>query len=612
MTGRRPRIAGAAAALAVSAGVWSACGPEVDPDTSPDDRATTTIARVFAPDGSTRLWLSSPDDDQVVEVEPATLAVRSSVGVCAQPYAVATTVAGPLVVTAELDTCVSIVDPRTEVAVARLEVPCGGTRGAVAIDDALVAVTCPNDGRVVVVDVVAAAVRSVWGAPGRPVSVAVASGDVVVVDAGAGQVLAAPIAGLLRRRGTPAAPSPVDWQLRPLTAGGGRAASQADAIAIVDGRPAVAYQAVDADTDRDRPPELGGYGRVVDDAPRIEPMLGGACEGAYARYDGRERVFAGPSALAFDGDHLWAVNTYTGNVAVLQCEVGRSLPLYASFRVGDGARGIALSDDGGTAWVDVGFDHAVSRLELGAAGVFEVMPAATVARAVSPTRLSPSGEAGRRLFFDATNPQLTPAGVVACATCHPGAGDDGLVWFLHTESVPRKLRRTPPAWQHGDAALLHWDGAYDSAATLFTDTVRALMGGQALGIDATAVTAFLAETPPPPPRPASAVDAAAVARGAALFTREDVACASCHIDGYGADPELHAVVPETDDDDASIGPARTPSLAGVRARPPYLHDGRARSLEEVLTTHNRGDTHGRTSQLHQRDVDDLVEYMETL
>ncbi len=45
---------------------------------------------------------------------------------------------------------------------------------------------------------------------------------------------------------------------------------------------------------------------------------------------------------------------------------------------------------------------------------------------------------------------------------------------------------------------------------------------------------------------------------------------------------------------------------------PYLHDGRAGTLRELLTVFNADDRMGRTSQLKPQDLDALVAYLETL
>jgi YVTN family beta-propeller protein len=56
----------------------------------------------------------------------------------------------------------------------------------------------------------------------------------------------------------------------------------------------------------------------------------------------------------------------------------------------------------------------------------------------------------------------------------------------------------------------------------------------------------------------------------------------------------------------------TPSLIGVAQSGPYLHDGSAPTLRELLTSGNAGDRMGRTSHLSSGDVDALVAYLETL
>jgi hypothetical protein len=43
-----------------------------------------------------------------------------------------------------------------------------------------------------------------------------------------------------------------------------------------------------------------------------------------------------------------------------------------------------------------------------------------------------------------------------------------------------------------------------------------------------------------------------------------------------------------------------------------MHDGRAETLREVLTVFNADDLHGRTSQLSEENLDDLIEYLRSL
>ena len=148
-------------------------------------------------------------------------------------------------------------------------------------------------------------------------------------------------------------------------------------------------------------------------------------------------------------------------------------------------RGLAVAADGRTLFIDVGFDHAVARVVVDPdADAALLRPALAVRRDVAAQVLSDAALRGRSLFHDAVDTHLTPSGVVTCASCHPRGEEDGLAWFLHTDDVARKLRRTQPAWGGRTAlAPLHWSGELDDAAALALSTTRALLDGDGLLVD---------------------------------------------------------------------------------------------------------------------------------
>jgi hypothetical protein len=55
-----------------------------------------------------------------------------------------------------------------------------------------------------------------------------------------------------------------------------------------------------------------------------------------------------------------------------------------------------------------------------------------------------------------------------------------------------------------------------------------------------------------------------------------------------------------------------PHLNNIYATPPYLHDGRASSLDEIWTVYNKKDKHGLTNDLTKDQLNDLIEYLKTL
>ena len=56
-------------------------------------------------------------------------------------------------------------------------------------------------------------------------------------------------------------------------------------------------------------------------------------------------------------------------------------------------------------------------------------------------------------------------------------------------------------------------------------------------------------------------------------------------------------------------PFDTPSLVEVWRTAPYLHDGRAATIREVLREYNPADRHGVTSNLSDGQIDDLALYV---
>jgi cytochrome c peroxidase len=101
----------------------------------------------------------------------------------------------------------------------------------------------------------------------------------------------------------------------------------------------------------------------------------------------------------------------------------------------------------------------------------------------------------------------------------------------------------------------------------------------------------------------------AALRGKNIFA--GAGCAACHPPGLFTD--LHSY--DVGTRGASDSPADlfdTPTLIEVWRTAPYLHDGSAATLREVLTTHNPDDRHGKTSKLTRQEIDDLCAYVLSL
>jgi cytochrome c peroxidase len=110
-------------------------------------------------------------------------------------------------------------------------------------------------------------------------------------------------------------------------------------------------------------------------------------------------------------------------------------------------------------------------------------------------------------------------------------------------------------------------------------------------------------------------------RGRELFHDEATGCATCHGGPFYTDSTprppseiiRHDVGTGNDDPTETMGPAYdTPTLLGLYRTAPYLHDGRADTLKEVMTSYNPKDQHGVTSHLSEGEIDALVEFLRSL
>lgn len=191
----------------------------------------------------------------------------------------------------------------------------------------------------------------------------------------------------------------------------------------------------------------------------------------------------------------------------------------------------------------------------------------------------------------------------SCHSCHTEGHTNGGSFDTFNDGKagnPKKtlslrgVTRTAPYTWHG------WQG--DLRASLESSFTQTLQGPKPTAAELDAVLAFLATNDFAPPRPAAT--SAAVARGADVFARQD--CGHCHTPPLYTSTKVFRVGLESEDD--AYPGFNPPSLRNVRARAPFLHDGRARTLRDVLREHDpRG-----AEDLTPDEVADLVAFLESL
>ncbi len=90
-----------------------------------------------------------------------------------------------------------------------------------------------------------------------------------------------------------------------------------------------------------------------------------------------------------------------------------------------------------------------------------------------------------------------------------------------------------------------------------------------------------------------------------------IAAAGCHPPGLFIDLQPHDVGTRRSFDRPSDR-FYTPTLIEVWRTAPYLHDGSAATIRDVVTTHNPDDKLGTTSNLSAKEKDDLCAYVLSL
>ena len=225
---------------------------------------------------------------------------------------------------------------------------------------------------------------------------------------------------------------------------------------------------------------------------------------------------------------------------------------------------------------------------------------------------------GEMLFNDG---QLCFQGWQSCASCHDAdARTDALNWDLLNDGLanPKNTRSLVWAHQTGPAMAL---GVRTNAATAVRAGLHHILFAETPEDVPVAVDAYLQSLRPvPSPHLVNGRLSPAAQRGERLFRSAPTGCVDCHPPPYFTDMVGHDVGTATayhsmynlPGADKASDRFHSPPLVELWRTAPYLHDGSAISLRQVITTCNPNDHHGRTSKLAPQEIDDLVEYLLSL
>lgn len=333
-----------------------------------------------------------------------------------------------------------------------------------------------------------------------------------------------------------------------------------------------------------------------------------------ARIDHDNAGIASTGVFNHSGNYLFVALEGTREVAVIDAYARSEL---FKFDVGRAPQGLALSADGLRLYVHNFMDRTISVHDLTALvnqGMRSVTTLATLS-SVGTERLTAQVLAGKQFFYDSKDPRLARDGYMSCASCHNDGGQDGRVWDL--TGMGEGLRNTVSL--QGRAGLgqgfLHWSGNFDEVQD-FEGQIRNLAGGTGLMTDAVfqsdtrsqplgepkaglsadldALAAYVASLSTFPGSPYRNNDATLTADGLAGKTIfQNANCAECHSgaafteSGAATLRDIGTLKPTSGSRlGAVLTGLDTPTLRGVWATAPYLHDGSAATLADAVRAHN--------------------------
>ncbi len=314
-----------------------------------------------------------------------------------------------------------------------------------------------------------------------------------------------------------------------------------------------------------------------------------------------------PRAVALSSDGLPAYVVLAGSNAVMGIDL--SLPeapkLLGFWPTGTNPRGLVIAPDGMRGYVMNFLSRDMSVLDLADEQARPELDRV----AVAPETLSPELLRGKVMFNNASDPRLSHLGWISCTSCHPDGGSDTTTWV-----TPEGARQTMPLWRLEGTAPFHISASRDEIED-FENDIEELMdgfglapgvvqrllgepnGGQSDDLDALAAFPLTAVRTPA----AASGAAATLARGRKLFIAAN--CGSCHggpawtvsslpgpVDSLAPNEELEVEAVLVDvgtyapgGDILGAQGFDIPTLLGLHASAPYLHDGSAATLAAVPT-----------------------------
>ncbi len=284
-------------------------------------------------------------------------------------------------------------------------------------------------------------------------------------------------------------------------------------------------------------------------------------------------------------------------------------------KTGADPKGLALSPDGKLLYVAEQLEDRIAVINT------ESLEKVNSIDLGGPKRITVARH-GRRLF---NNSGHTFQNQFDCYTCHPDMHEDGLVYNMASKDMGRNLTNTQSLREIKETPPYKWNGknqtVYKQDGMRFSTVLTRTEAFSYKDLDA--ITAYILTGIKYPPNllfnPEGKLTEAQQ-RGKLIFERttdnagkeipENNRCVTCHPAPYYTNLQMANVGTLASSDDTIR--FDTPHLNNIYASPPYLHDGRAATLEEIWTLYGKEDKHGIANDMNKNQLNDLVEYLKSL
>jgi YVTN family beta-propeller protein len=286
----------------------------------------------------------------------------------------------------------------------------------------------------------------------------------------------------------------------------------------------------------------------------------------------------------------------------------------ARIPVGRNPKGLVISRDGARLFVANRLDDSVAVIDTASDVVVSTFGLGGKPDMTSLRR-------GERLFYTA---RFAFQGQFSCANCHIDSTFDGLQWDLEPDGFGVDIVDNRSIEDLSGTEPFKWNGGNPNMATeCGPRTEKFFYRSQSYSSAELAdLVSYVMALPYRPNRYRSSTGelTAAQERGKVIFERtktkrgepipEANQCGSCHSGPKYTNTKLADVGSGKPTDRSPL--IDVPQLPNVAYSAPYLHDGSAKSMEEIWTVFNPHDTHGVTNDLQKDELNDLIEYLRTL